>query len=278
MKTVYEYQNHRVLLEDYIASESKVTRKQVAAAAGISSSLFSQILHGDRNLSSEQAYRIAGFMGLNDTETSYWLTLVTHNNTSAAGLKSFLSTRLNEMRQDAFESSRIRLGLKRTTWSQDFVAVFYSSWHFPAIYCVLALKGKWTANALALRLGIVEERVKSVLEFFTQHKIVERKADGAYVLQHLGYVYIDGKDAEPYQAAVLHNCKNFRQKAMAKLEDMQLEKNRDGEFQTITALMSESDIQGLRADIKRLLQKVNKRIAASNLEKVVCLNIDCFTI
>lgn len=202
--------------------------------------------------------------------------LVEYDKASAPGLKAFLQEQLVEMRYDAEENFRKRQGLNRTTWSQEFIAVFYSSWHFPALYCALALDGPWTLMTLSHRLGIDEERVNQVMIFFQRHNIVECRADSSFNLTRTGFVAVDGRDKDSHKAAVLHNCKNFRQKAMSVMEGRQLADDKGGIFHTNVALVSKKDLEALKKESRALLDSFNRRVSSGQFEEIVVLNVDCF--
>lgn len=66
----------------------------MAMIMGISPSLFSQILKGDRSLSKDDAFELATYLDFNSTERQYWLLLFDYDLATTAALKSFYQERL----------------------------------------------------------------------------------------------------------------------------------------------------------------------------------------
>ena len=275
---IFTYNDYRTYLHDYIGTQSQGIKKEIATAMGISPSLLSQILSGDRSLNNDQAYRFAKHLSFNSTETSYLLLLLDHENAASENLKSFYKTRIAEIQEDVETNERVRLGLNKAGWSPEFMSGIYSSWHCVAMYCALPLEKIWTIPKMAQRLGLTEKRVTHIFEFFLEHKVVEKLSDSEFRLSETNYTFISGPVNLAQQSSILHNCKNFRRKAMEVFEEEHMNKDRTSMFQTVTALISAEDYELLRTEIKDLFTSYNKKIAKANFEKIVCLNVDYFTL
>lgn len=278
MESIFQYTDYRIYINAYLGTLRPGSKKSVSEAMRISPSLFSQILKGDRDLSADQAFRFATLLQFNSFEKTYWLTLVEANRASSPELRQFLNERLESMRLDSNVSLRKRLGLERTSWSQEFVAVFYSSWHFPVVYCLLAVAGSWTVKSVSERLLIREERILQIMEFFEKNGVIERTEAEGYRLKKTDYVFIDGRDQDTHRAAVVHNQKNFRELAIMAIEDEQFREQKQGKFMSHIALLAEQDYQEICAEIQGLIESFNAKVAAARFEKIVCLNIDCFKV
>lgn len=275
---VFLYNDYRKYLQDYVDTQSAGIKKHVAASVGVSASLLSQILAGDRDLSKDQAYSFASFMQFNPLETNYWLTLLDHHKAESPKLKQFYANLLKGYEHEFQYNNRTRSGLEKTNWTPEYIAVFYSSWHFPAIYCALAIPEKWTCEKFAKRFNLPLQRVQYIMNFFVEHNIVSVAENSDYVLNKAGYVYVSAPDAASHEAAVIHNTKNFRQKALAVFEENQFVKNREPIFRSLMALLSQEDYKDLEKEIFNLVEKFHQKVAAKNYEEIVCLNIDFFKI
>ncbi|HWU43858.1 MAG TPA: TIGR02147 family protein [Bdellovibrio sp.] len=277
MEKVFNYKSYRNYLKDYIAIQGQGIKKAISLAINVSPSLLSQVLAGDRDLTPEQCFRFSNYMDFNSSEKAYWLLLLDYEKASSDELKKFIEGRLEEAQIDFNNNYRIRHGLTRAPWSDEFVAVFYSSWHFVVIYCIFAIQKGWSAEELSQRLHIPLSRTEHVLDFFLSYEVIQKMNDGKYQLRKSDFVQL-GTDTLSHKSAVLHNNKNFRHKAIDVLEETQFIKNRDSFFSSICVAISEKDYHGFREDLKEVIDKLHKRIAAENFEQVVCLNIDYFRV
>ncbi len=226
-------------------------------------------------MSPEQAYRFSIFMKFNSLEKTYWLLLLDYDKATSAELKKFIEECLDEAKSDYDNDYRIRHDITRTPWSDDFVAIFFSSWHFGAIYCIFATQKNWSAEEVSQRLNIPLSRTRHVLDCFVDHQIVTRNTDHRYQLSNTKFVQFSPGSLS-HKAAVLHNHKSFRNKAMSVAEDSQLEEIKDPFFATTCLAISTEDYLQFKEDIKSLIDGLYKRASGQTFEQIVCLNIDYF--
>ncbi len=79
MISIYDYSDYRKFLNAWIDRQSKTMKGlkgKLAVTSGVSSTLISLILKGDKHLSLEQASDISDFIGLDEKETEYFFLLV----------------------------------------------------------------------------------------------------------------------------------------------------------------------------------------------------------
>lgn len=80
MKSIFEYENYRILLEDFFKqrkSQGKYSYRDFSQAAGMnSSSWLMHLINGTKNLSSVSAQKVAKVLGLDEKEEKYFLLLV----------------------------------------------------------------------------------------------------------------------------------------------------------------------------------------------------------
>jgi uncharacterized protein (TIGR02147 family) len=275
---IFSYKDYRSYLQDFVKARTEFSQKDIAAAMSISPSLLSQVLTGDRELNSDQAYRFASWSSLNFAETSYFLLMLDHHRAATAELKRFFEERLVRAAEEYRNNERVRLDLKKTGWTQDFMTLFYSSWHSVAVYCLLGLKKTWSLGELSERLLLEEFRIQQIMAFFLRYDIVEKTDESTYTLKQTNYSIVAGIEEDFYRSVAIHNCKNLRAKAMDTFEKHQFIKDFDSTFLTITALISETDFQEFRSKLKDLVADFHQKIAKEKFEQVACLNIDFFKI
>lgn len=279
MDSLFNFTDHRFYLKAFVKDQGTGAKQKLSLGTGISPSLLSQVLTGERNLSAKQAFRFAQYLKFNKSEKEYWLLLNDFGRENPGEFKSYLQARILDMQSVFGANERLRVGLSSTTWSQEFVAVFYSSWHFVVAYCALATKPTWTAQSMAERLLISESRSQQVMDFFLENQIIESTSkSGHYKLTESGFVQIAGIDARTHRAAVSHNNKNMRNKAMEVMEAQQFLKEKDAFNISFVVSLAESDYQEFKKELKKLIDKLHVKIASEKFEKIVCFNADLFKI
>jgi len=273
---VFQYKNYRQLLKDYIQSQGAGAKKQLSAAMDISASMLSQILNEGREISPEHAFKISQLMKFNPLETKHWLNLVDYCRASPGELKEFYLELLNASERDFLENERIRLGLQKTGWTDEFIAIFYSSWHFVAVYCVLGIPQKWNEQSLAKRLNIPLSSSRKSIDVLKEYGLAEESASGQVRLKKTGFSYVSSPDSPAHWAASAHHTKNLRAKALAVYGEERDVKVKRSLFRTMSALMSKDDFKKIESEILKLCELFQKGVSQEKFEEVVCLNIDYF--
>lgn len=132
MKSIFEFTDYRDYLNTWIDAQNiKGCKSQIAQAMGISSTMISLILRGDKHLSPEQATELIEFMGLNDREGDYLLLLVDLGKSGSHKLSQRLKNKIKESQKEAQQiSKRIK---KDKELSDEAKAIYYSSWTYTGI-------------------------------------------------------------------------------------------------------------------------------------------------
>lgn len=237
---------------------------KMAAAAGVSPALFSQIMAGDRQFSQEGGLALAEYLSLSERETDYLLLLIDHERAGSQKLKSRLFIRLKEFQQEA---AKVANRIKRDKeLSSETRAVYYSSWSYTAIRNLSAVKGFQTIEAIAERLALPRPIVANVVEFLLENGLCRRQEDGGITYgpswTHLG--------ADSRLAVKQHQ--NWRVRALTKME-----MGRDEDlFFTSPMSLSHDVAKEVRQMLPTVIENVQKLVGPSESETVRCLNIDWF--
>src|SRR6218665_1049365 len=104
MTDIFIYIDYRHYFKDLIAAQEPADRKyrgKLTEAMRISASLFSQILKGEKNLSSEQSLEAANFIGLGDRETEYLLTIADLGRAGSTRLQNRLKLKVQNLQSEA---------------------------------------------------------------------------------------------------------------------------------------------------------------------------------
>ena len=171
----YAYYDFRSLVIDAIAALRKRkirrSRRTVAIKSGIDPSLFAKALKGQRNLTSEQAVRVAGVLGLDDRETEYFEMLV-----------RFTQARGHEAKRRCFEQL---LDMRRPPGAAPLCGDqyrFYSRWYYSVVREVLKYCGRaddYRAIAAMLIPRIRPNRAREAVELLEKLGLVRRDRGGA---------------------------------------------------------------------------------------------------
>src|ERR1700687_6111189 len=110
--SIYDFDNYRLFLDSWILTQphnGHGIRRSMAKAAGVSSSLISLILSGQKELSAEQAIELAEFVGLNENESDYFHLLVLFARAGSNKLQQSFAKKIKQAKERAQKlSSRVR--------------------------------------------------------------------------------------------------------------------------------------------------------------------------
>lgn len=266
MVSVYEFSDYREFLKAWIASHEEGRRglkSELARKMGVSSSLMSQILGGDKQLSLEQAAEAAERFGFNDAEIDFWFLLVEKDRAGTHKLRLRFEEKIRQARTRAKNlANRIR---KEVELSEDVKSTYYSSWIYSGARNLSALPDVNDVETLAKKIDLPLPLIAKVVQFLLEN--------GLCKLQDGKLTYGPAQTFTERHSP--HTKKHHRNWRLRGLQMMELESDED---LFITAPMSFSRKTGeeIRAFLLEAVQDVNKRVGPSPSEIVGCLNIDWF--
>lgn len=229
----------------------------------IGSVVTSQVFNGDKELTPDQAFLCAEFLGLNDLEREFFILLVNYSRASHYKLKDFYSDQIKEHRKKALSlSSHMK---KSTVISDEAKQIFYSDWSYSAISLATCIDKIKSADDVAryLKLDLIE--VKSKLNFLLQHNLVVEKEDGLAL--GTGTTFLDKKSP-----LLNSHRKNWRIKGM---EDLS---RKDSLFLVAPLCLSKKLRKKLHANLLKVINETLEDISKEDAEELVCLNIDLFPV
>lgn len=250
----------------WIASHDQGARglkTELAQIMGISSSLMSQILKGDKSLSLEQAGEAAERFAFTDLETDYWFFLIEKDRAGTAKLKARFEKKLKQARDQARSLSK--RSKKDIELSEETKAIYYSSWIYSGAHILSALPQVTDTPAIAKLLNLPAPVVARVVQFLLEHGLCRwEKGQLTY-----GPAHIFSPKESPH---TLKHESNWRLQALAAAA-----KNREDDlFFTCPMSLSYETAEEIRAWIPQIIQEVYKKVGPSPSERVACLNIDWF--
>ena len=266
MTSIFEISSYRGYLDEWIKSQPDAgygMKGKIAAAIGVSSSLVSQILKGEKTLTSDQASDLADFLGLVGLESDYLHLLVELERAGNPRYREKLSRKMNAIRA---QSRLIGNRVPRTKeLSEEQKAIFYSSWLYTGIRNLTAVPGFEQANTIAEHLHLEPVIVHRVLKFLIENGLC-KEVDGKLTYGPAS-THVD--QDSPF---VNKHHQNWRFQAIHKME------NRKPNDLYFTSPMSLSKVasEEVRILLPTVIQNVIKITGPSPSETTSCLNIDWF--
>lgn len=265
--SIFEFVHYKAYLRAWIGAHPKRGRGLVGKLAdhlGISSTMMSHILNGDKNLSLEAVDGVGTFIGLSDPEFDYFLLLVLHEKAGSHALKEKLKKRIQRERdQERTVDRKMRPDVEL---SEAAKATFYSSWIYSGIRNCSACPGTQTVDEIAARLKLKRASVATAVEFLVAHRLCVLGEDGLLApgpqQTHV---------AETSPLACQHH-RNWRLQAAGKV----LERDKEDLFFTGPMSLSERTADEVRGILLEAIAQIRDRVRPSPSEAVRCLNIDWF--
>lgn len=264
---LYDFTDYKKYLRAQIEHhrEYRGYQGKLAEVAGCQASYFSRVLSGAAHLSPEQLVRIALHWRLSPDQIDYLRELLQLSRAGHPALKKVIRERVERLRNQHREVDR-RLNLPHVEQRQ-VESYYFSAWFVPAIHVALSIPGYQTATSLASRLGLSRELVETVLTELHAFGLVEIQGERWSV----SAAQIHGRKDSPYRHSHLSH---WRSKAVAALAS---ESSEAIHYSGVHSL-SRADLDRLRADLLDWLAKATERIAGSDPETLVALNLDFFPI
>lgn len=266
---IQRYSDYRTLIRERLRALKSAGRgknESLAKALGVSASQVSQILSGSRELSAEHACEVAKFLGLDELESEYFLSLVQLERTSSVALKKLLKTQFDrvcsllEVRE---ESSS--LALDGQSLDEADKGVFYSQWYYSAIRQMSSVEGIDTPEKFAARLGLPLKKVKEAIEFLLRTGLCVRKDSRITLGPNRTYT----QRGAPFHGR--HHL-NWRVKALEYLPKEQIQ----GLSYTAVVSLSHEDALKIREVLYQATERAESMIDSPRLQAVYCLAVDWF--
>lgn len=266
MISIFDFSDYRVFLRQWIedrGDKARGSQGQLAKACGVSSTMMSLILRGEKNLSIEQTAELADFLGLNDRESDYLFLLVDLGRAGTFKLQQRLKKRIHEHQQQARKiSNRIK---KDIELSDEIKAIYYSSWIYTGIRNLTALEEFHDVASIAERLHLPTTVVNKALEFLFEHGLCRH--DGRRITYGPAIVHVSADS--PF---VIKHHQNWRLRGFNQM-DLASESNL---YFTGPMSLSQEAAEEVRRLLPNFIDQIMKIAGPSKSEKVHCLNIDWF--
>lgn len=264
--SIFEFRDFRAFLKRWLRSQPKHghgARMKMAKALGVSPTLVSQILKGEKSLSPEHAAELCGHLRLSDAEADYLFLLVELDRAGTDKLRARLIKKI----ADAQSKSRKLVERVKADkeLSSEEKSVYYSSWLYTGIRNLTAIEEFQTVESISERLQMKTAVVNRIVEFLLKHELC--LLDQGKIVLGPQWTHI-GNDS----TLVVKHHHNWRLRAMSRME----EPGDDQLFFTSPMSLSREAADKIREMLPTILENIQKIVRPSNSEVVRCLNLDWF--
>jgi uncharacterized protein (TIGR02147 family) len=267
MKSVFDYKQYKRYLQEQTGTTRKRDGQKSALAEAIrcQTTYLSRVLHGDADLSLEQAERVSLHFSHTEDEAHYFILMVQKARAGTSTLATYFQKQLDEILAK-------RLVLRErvdgsNALSKSDQAEYYSSWHYAAIHIALTIPALQTRESLCRYFRIPPRRVARILEYLQRVRLVSEVA-GIYAPTQ-SYLML-GNDS----ANIIRHHANWRNRAINSLE---AEKPEEMHYSAVVS-MSREDVVRIKENLMQVIQKNLAMFKESKEEEVFCCCIDLFNL
>lgn len=265
--SLFLHSNYRDFLNEHITNLPKKGHGEVskiAKAIGVHQSLVSLILAGDRDLTLEQGFDLAAYLGLTEIESDYFSLLVQHARAGSVRYKNSLQTKIEKIKKEATQISK-RVGHEKVLTDQQR-AINYSSWIYSAVRMFTStVEGGVSVEQVQNRFRLSRPAALEILNFLEQTGLVDQKNS----LYTVGTQRTFLEHGSPH---LLKHHANWRIKALQQSSQIS---EKELMFTSPMAI-SKKDFAILREQTAEFIKNFLKTVADSPSEELACLNIDFF--
>jgi uncharacterized protein (TIGR02147 family) len=264
--SIYEYLDYTAFIKDWIKSQPKKGRgiaSKMALSLRVSTTMISQVLNGDRQLSLELASDLADFIGLNTSEQDYFFLMIDFQRAGTQGLKNKLKRKLLEEQSKA---SKLKERLKvEVELSETAKAVFYSDWIYSGVRNLSAVPEFKNVDSISEKLHLPRAVIQKVVDFLLRNNLL--------ILKN-GMLQVGPQKTHIGAESLLVN-KHHQNWRLQGFREM-LNSNDQNLFYTGPMSLSNELAAQIRQEIPTFIERLYKRLGPSESETVRCLNIDWF--
>lgn len=265
MDSIYSFTDYREFSRAWIEGQgtNRGLRGRLAEAMGVSSTMLSLVMKGDKNLSMEQAAEAAEFFGLNERETDYFFLLVEYGKAGTHKLQVKLQRQIREAQSSAKKiTNRVDKNIEIT---DEVKAIFYSSWIYSAIRILSAVEGFNDAPSIAKKLNLPLPIVVNAVDFLLEHNLC-KKTQGRI---SYGAARTHVPSDSPF---VAKHHQNWRLRGFQLMDQV----NEDHLFYTKNMALSAAAAEEVRRLLPSFIEAIDRISGPSDSEKVYCFNLDWF--
>jgi uncharacterized protein (TIGR02147 family) len=266
--SIFECNDYRVFIDKRLTTLQKVEKgikTKIAEQLNVNASMISQVLSGSKELTQEQAIKLAQFFGLQKLETDYFLILVQMERAASKELKKYYAEKMEQLKKESLKIS------KRIQSEKDLTdlerSVFYSSKVYSSVHLFTSLGEGKTLMEIMDKFNFKKNRALEIISFLINAGLIVEN-DGIYKME--------GKSTHVEKGSpfLLNHHINWRVAAVDKSERISNEEM----MYTVNFSVSKKDFLKVREELVQSIQRVIETVKDSPAEEMANLNIDLFRI
>jgi uncharacterized protein (TIGR02147 family) len=268
--SVFEAPDYKAFLQGWIKERPKGGRgesRRMAEQLGVSTTLVSQVINGEKHFTMETASDLCDHMRLSERETDHFMLLVDLARAGSEGLRRRLRRRVDQSRMTARKlSERVE---KDRDLTNEQSSIYYSHWVYTGVTNLMAVESHLTIDQLAERLQAPAHLIGRVMAFLLESGILINKNGTYEVGVKLTHIGADSP-------LVVKHHQNWRLRGFDRMP--YAHESKTDLFYTAPMSLSQEVAEKIRADLPAYIERiVNKWVGPSTSEVVRCLNIDWFS-
>lgn len=263
--SIYDHDDYKVFLGEAVDLRGKGARSELARAVGCQSGYVTHVLNGTAHFSLEQGQKIANFLGLDEVQTDYLLSLLSYGRAGSDTLRSYFHKKLEALRsQNQVLKSRLKA---QKSLSIEDQTVFYSSWHYGAFHVAVSLPGCETENGLSEWFGLPLKRVNEIVQFLERTGLITREEGKLKIGSSQIFVGSDSPLISKFHT-------NWRMKA---IESFDHYTEKELHYSSVITV-SQSDVKRIREMMVKTIEEIRAVIRESKDETCFSYALDLFEV
>lgn len=242
--SVFDYLDYRELLKERFAARKAdnpaFSLRYIAGKTGISASLLTRVLKGQRNLNPAAAAYLAKLFGFQDAERDFLETLILFGQAKSHAEKNHFLDKILRIR-----ATKVR------TLGED-KAEYFRTWYYSAIRELLnfyPFLDDYTKLSRMLRPAIKVEEARKAMKFLLDSGLVEKTPEGPYKLTEA--IVSSG---ERIRAPLVNNLHiSMAELAIRAVQEMQPVER---DFSSLTLSLSPNNLEAVKAKIRKFRKEI----------------------
>lgn len=263
---IFKKSDYREILRHWIKSQPNSGRgliTQMADVVGLQQSVFSLTMSGSRDLTPDQAFLLAEWMGLLPLEREYLVTLVQIEKASHYKFKTHLQEKIKSLKKESLDlSRRVKHEVRLNEATQQ---IFYSSWVYAAVRLRASIGQGLTLPQIQNEFKLSYERALKIVTFLLENGLVVQ--EGTHYKMGPNRTHLK-KDSP----MIARHHTNWRVKAIERAGEISEEELMFSGPLTC----SEKDFKKLRERMAELIAEVADTVKETDPEVLVCFGVDFF--
>jgi uncharacterized protein (TIGR02147 family) len=265
--SVFAFSSYRAFIRAWIESrgQERGILTQMCEAAECQNAHMTRVLKEQVHLTLDQAFRLSRFLGLNRSESKYFMKLTEHDRAGDPDYRKQLEEEMSALKR-AQENFGKRHQLESLSDPKK-EALYYSSWHWVAIHYILGIPKYNTPKKIADRLSLTESFVRNSLQVLLEFGLAKRNGDTWSL--NSGSIHLP--KTSPMNS-VQHG--NWRTRAVLKSQDT----TDNGLHYTTVQAISVEAFEQLKQQLLKSVDEFRKVADPSDSEELICFTLDFFKV